>query len=119
MNEVVPAKRKRPPNAGKGRVKGVPNKATSDVRMAIALVAQNKAADLEHWLDQTAKGIPARDRKGKVKPHVYLVKPDPGRAATVLLTAMEFHIPKLARTEITGKDGAPVTLQVGPIDMAL
>src|SRR3982751_1058391 len=102
--------KRKPPNAGKGRVKGVPNKATADVRMAIAKVAQNKSADLERWLDQTASGVKRLDKDGK-ETDAYLVNPDPGRAATVLLTALEFHIPKLARTEITGKDGAPVTLQ--------
>jgi hypothetical protein len=110
--------KRKPPNAGKGRVKGVPNKATADVRMAIAKVAQNKSADLERWLDQTANGVKRLDKDGK-ETDSYLVDPDPGRAATVLLTALEFHIPKLARTEITGKDGAPVTMQVGPTDQNL
>ena len=96
--------RRLPPNAGKGRVKGVPNKATADVRAAIALVAQNKAPDLERWLDQCADGIKAKDKDGKHTGE-YLVKPDPGRAAQVYLGAIEYHIPKLSRTELsTGTD---------------
>lgn len=106
------SQKQKPPNAGKGRVKGVPNKATRDVRAAVALVAQNKSADLEKWLDQTAQGIKTVGKDGKVTTD-YLVKPDPGRAAMILGSIMEFHIPKLQRTELsTGSD----TLKVEIID---
>ena len=33
---------------------------------------------------------------------------DPARAAALYLDAIEYHVPKLARTEMTGKDGGPV-----------
>lgn len=111
-------KRRKPPNAGKGRVKGVPNKATKDVRTAIALVAQNKADDLERWLDQTAEGIKATGKDGQPTDD-YLVKPDPGRAAQILLSTIEFHIPRLARAEITGRDGKAIPVQFIPADKAL
>jgi len=32
-------------------------------------------------------------------------RPDPAKAADLYLRAIEYHIPKLARTELTGKDG--------------
>lgn len=91
-----------------GRVAGTPNKATRDVRQAIALLAENNVSKLEQWLDETAKGDPANN-----------VKPDPGKAALLLLQAIEYHIPKLARTELTGKDGGPVVVSATPTDERL
>lgn len=97
--------KRKPPNAGKGRVKGVPNKVTADVRAAVSLFAQNRAADFDKWIGQTAEGIKA-GRK-------WLLKPDPGRAAQLYLSAIEYHIPKLSRTELsTGSD----TLKVEIVD---
>lgn len=72
---------KRPKQGKRG-----PNKTTKDVRAAIALLAQNKVGDLEVWLDRTAKK-------------------NPGLAAKILLDTIEYHIPKLSRAEVTGKDG--------------
>lgn len=109
--------KRKPPNAGKGRVKGVPNNSTKDTRAAIALIAEEKAPQFKRWLERTANGI--REPKKKGEKSGWLVKPDPGRAAQIYLSAIEYHIPKLARTEITGKDGKPVTVQVTPPDQAL
>lgn len=81
-----------------GRQKGTPNRATADVRAMIARVAEGKAADFERWLDETARG--GEDRK-----------PDPAKAAELYLKAIEYHIPKLARTEHTGAGGGPVAVQ--------
>jgi len=36
----------------------------------------------------------------------------PEKACDIYLRAIEYHIPKLARTEVTGQDGQPVALQV-------
>lgn len=90
----------KPPNAGKGRVKGVPNKVTRDTRQMVAAIATRMAEEVEGWI-----------RRGS--------KRDPLGAAGKYLQMLEFHIPKLARTEITGKDGKPVTVQVTPPDQAL
>lgn len=76
----------RPPNAGKGRKPGVPNKATQDVRAAIALFAEANVGQLQEWLDRIAAD-------------------DPEKAADIYLKAIEYHIPKLARSELTGKNG--------------
>jgi hypothetical protein len=106
----VETKRK-PPNAGKGRVKGVPNKATADVRAAVAGFAQNRAHDVDRWVQQTAEGIREPGKDGK--PSDWLVKPDPGRAAQIYFGAIEYHIPKLSRTELsTGSD----TLKIEILD---
>jgi hypothetical protein len=81
---------RKPPNAGKGRVKGVPNKATADVRAAIALLAERNVAKLEGWLNRVARKHPEK-------------------AADIFLRAIEYHIPRLARTEMAG--GVSVQVQ--------
>lgn len=63
-----------------GRKKGTPNKATVDVRDAVALLARNLGPDLEGWIRRGAKRQPLR-------------------AAQIAGQIFEFHIPKLARTE--------------------
>jgi len=79
-------------NNGMGRPKGSPNKATAAVREAIAVFAEGNAHKLQEWLDDVAMGVGGN-------------RPDPAKAADLYLRAIEYHIPKLARTELTGKDG--------------
>jgi hypothetical protein len=81
----------------RGRPKGSPNRATADVRAAIAAFAEGNAHKLQDWLDRVAEGSGG-------------VKPDPAKAADLYLRAIEYHIPKLARTEVTGQDGGPVEI---------
>jgi hypothetical protein len=85
--------RKLPPAAGMGRAKGVPNKSTAAVREAIAKMAELNAPRFSNWLDQVAAKSPEK-------------------ACDIYLRAIEYHIPKLARTEVTGTDGQPVQMQV-------
>jgi hypothetical protein len=82
-----------PPNAGLGRPKGAPNKSTAAVREAIAKMAELNAPRFAIWLDEVAQKSPEK-------------------ACDIYLRAIEYHIPKLARTEVTGQDGQPVALQV-------
>jgi len=82
-------------NNGMGRPKGSPNKATTAVREAIAVFAEGNAHKLQEWLDDVANGVGGN-------------RPDPAKAADLYLRAIEYHIPKLARTEMTGPDGGPV-----------
>lgn len=70
-----------PPNAGKGRPKGSLNKTTRDVREAVSELVQGNIDNLHRWLGQVAKS-------------------DPARAFELVLKLMEYHIPKLARTEL-------------------
>lgn len=76
-----------------GRKKGTPNKATADVRACVAGIAQNLAPEVEGWI-----------RKG--------AKKNPLGAANLLATLLEYHIPKLSRTEMTGLNGKPMEVTV-------
>lgn len=92
------ARPKGTPKTG-GRVAGRPNKTTQEVREAVALLAQNNVSKLEQWLEDTANGNPDQG-----------VKPAPEKAAMLLLQALEYYIPKLARTELSGPDGGPIEI---------
>lgn len=74
-----------------GRQKGTPNKITNEAREAIALFVDNNAHRLEGWLEQVAEK-------------------NPEKAFQLFQSVIEYHIPKLARTEqtLTGSDGGPV-----------
>jgi len=85
--------KKIPPAAGNGRPKGSPNKSTAAVREAIAKMAEMNAPRFALWLDEVAQKSPEK-------------------ACDIYLRAIEYHIPKLARTEVTGTDGQPVQMQV-------
>lgn len=74
-----------------GRVAGTPNKITRDVREAIALFALSNVDSMSEWLN-------AID--------------DPAKRLDLYLRALEYHVPKLARSEVTGKDGGPVQGEV-------
>lgn len=78
-----------------GRAKGVPNKATADVRATIAMIAERNVERLEQWLTEVGAN-------------------DPAKAADLYLRMIEYHIPKLARTEHSGPNGAaiPTTLRL-------
>ncbi len=82
----------------------MPNKATANAREAIALFVDTNAPKLQEWLTAIAEGViePATDDK----PAKVLVPPNPARAFELFQSVIEYHIPKLARTELTGKEGA-------------
>lgn len=80
-----------------GRKKGTPNKATQDVRKAIAMIAQNQVEKLQGWIERAARK-------------------DPAKGADLFLRMIEYHIPKLNRTEHVGGDGPPIQQQQLPAD---
>lgn len=79
------------------RAPGVPNKATADARAAIALFVDTNASRLQGWLDSIASD----PKKG------------PEVAYRCVLDLLEYHVPKLARTELTGKDGDDLVVRFG------
>ena len=72
-------------NNPKGRG-NVPGKATSQAREAIAAFVDGNADRLVGWLDQIAET-------------------NPKDAFNAFMSVVEYHIPKLQRQELTGKDG--------------
>lgn len=64
-----------------GRQRGTPNCVTADVRQAIAIFAEENVHKLQEWLDRIAEG-------------------DPAKAADLYVRLLEYHVPKLARSEI-------------------
>lgn len=96
---------------GAGRPAGSVNKATSAARKAIGMFVDANSKRLQGWLDDVANGrkgmVSVYDAKQKkdVLKEVWIVKPDPLAATQVLQGLVEYHVPKLARTEVTGKDG--------------
>lgn len=85
------ASRTKPAGSGGSR-KGIPNKSTSTAREAIARFVDGNTDRLQGWLDEIA----ADEKLG------------PLEAFRCLMDVMEYHVPKLARTEHTGEGGGPV-----------
>ena len=80
-----------------GRASGTPNKATQEARQAIVAFVDGNAHRLTEWLDQVAHGIPEQD-----------VKPNPAKAFELFQSVVEYHVPKLNRTELSGPDGGAI-----------
>lgn len=77
-----------------GRKKGTPNKATATAREAIAKFIDGNAGKLQEWLDQIAK------------------EDGPQAAFDCFNALVEYHVPKLARTEIQTPDGSALSLVI-------
>jgi hypothetical protein len=79
---------------GGGSRKGIPNKATAQAREAIARFVDGNADRLQGWLDEIAaeKGAQA--------------------AFDCFTSLLEYHVPKLARHELTGNNGDKIKMEV-------
>jgi len=84
-----------------GRPKGVPNKSTAMAREAIAQFVEGNAHKMQEWLEQVAIGVKNNEDK-------FIVLPNPEKAFGMLQSVMEYHLPKLARTEHSGDEEQPV-----------
>lgn len=103
--------------AGPGRPKGIPNKATLDARRAIADFVDGNAHRLTEWLDAVAAGVKRVDPEtGEEK---VLVAPNPGKAFELFQSVVEYHVPKLARTEHVGDNGGPIRITASSRDETL
>lgn len=76
-------------NAGKGRRKGSKNKASAELRAVVKQLTEGLAPEVEKWIKKGAKRNPIA-------------------AANLVVSLLEFAVPKLQRTELTGADGEPV-----------
>lgn len=95
---MAAAKGTRPPNTGKGRRAGVPNRVTQDVRAALTAFAEGNVEKLQTWLNAVAEK-------------------DPAKAADLFIRVLEYHLPKLARTELSGADGnSGIDLRISFVD---
>jgi len=83
-----------------GSRKGKPNKVTAKAREVIQEVLDGTAPRVQAWLDAVAKD-------------------DPKGALSAFTALLEFGVPKLARTELTGKDGGPVVIAASNTDERL
>jgi hypothetical protein len=73
-----------------GRIAGTPNRATIEARQAIAMFVDANAHRLTEWLDFVANGDGAD------------IKPNPAKAFELFQSVVEYHVPKLNRTELSG-----------------
>jgi hypothetical protein len=72
--------------ANRGRIPGSKNKQTSAIRTAYQNLVEMNLESMSRWIAEVA----AEDPKGAVE---------------LMIKLSEYVIPKLARTEVTGKDG--------------
>lgn len=113
------AKPKGSPKTG-GRAPGTPNRATNEARQAIALFVDQNAHRLTEWLDQVADGKRGmRCTKEGKEYEDWLVDPNPAKAFELFQSVVEYHIPKLARTEVTGEGGEAIKLVLTNSDSRL
>lgn len=86
---LTPAAKKRPPNAGKGRVKGIPNRVTKELKDMILGALEAKGG--QRWLQDQMDANPS--------------------AYMTLLG-------KIIPLQVTGKDGAPLVQPVISVTIA-
>lgn len=90
--KLSPAKKRGPPKGctkvpGSGRKPGTVNSTTRDVREAIAEFAKANVGNMTSWLNNIM---------------------DPAKKMDLFLRAVEYHIPKLQRSELVGDPNAPL-----------
>ena len=103
--------------AGSGRAAGTQNKITLTAKAAIAEFVDGNAHRLAGWLDQVANGRPLLDKDGKQVYDgqgniVYEIRPNPEKAFNLFQSVVEYHVPKLARSEISGPNGGAIETAV-------
>ena len=79
--------------SGQGRPVGAINNATKNAREAIGMLVEGNIPRMQGWLDEIAK------------------TDGPAAAWRCLQDVIEYHIPKLARTELTGPGGGAVVIE--------
>jgi hypothetical protein len=98
-------------NKGAGRPAGSPNKATLEARQAIGAFVDGNAHRLTEWLDQVAAGVKVVEVTEEGPVEKYIVPPNPAKAFDMFQSVVEYHVPKLARTEHVGNDEKPLVIE--------
>lgn len=101
MNKVQSDNSHNLTNKGRGRPKGIPNRATTEFRDTIRDLLEGNKDNVAKWLAEVANGNPAFDRK-----------PDPYKALDMLAKLAEYGAPKLSRTEMTGANDQPIEMKI-------
>jgi hypothetical protein len=73
-----------------GRKPGVPNKSTTELKQAIAAFTQRNSDKIDQWLNEID---------------------DPAKRLDLYFKALEYSMPKLARTEHAGDKENPIIVQ--------
>jgi hypothetical protein len=96
-----------------GRALGTPNKATLEARQAIGAFVDGNAHRLTEWLDKVADGVKVTkvDEEGN-EHEEFVVPPNPAKAFDMFQSVVEYHVPKLARTELAGDAKNPIEIDV-------
>jgi hypothetical protein len=76
---------------GAGRPAGVPNKATGEVKAAIAAFTSANVDKLDEWLNSIE---------------------DPAKRLDLYFKALEYTMPKLARSELVGDKDQPISVSL-------
>ena len=74
------------------------------------MFVDNNAPRLQAWLDQVADGV--TDKQGNV-----VVPPNPEKAFQLFQSVVEYHIPKLQRTENTTKMSVSIEDALKQVDI--
>jgi hypothetical protein len=108
------AQKRMPPNAGKGRKPGVPNKVTQEFRVTIQKLLDDNRENIGKWVEQVANGIPPiQDAQGRF---LHPGRPgDPAQALRCLGHLADFAAPRLSRAEVTGEAGGPLNVIIHKI----
>ncbi len=80
-----------------GRVKGVPDKVTSEFRETVRRLLEDNSGNFGRWLMLVAEGDGTDSGK-----------PDPAKALDLIAKLAEFAAPKLGRVEHSGPNGGPI-----------
>jgi hypothetical protein len=108
------AQKRKPPAAGMGRQKGVPNKVTQEFRVTVQKLLDDNRENIGKWVEQIANGIPPiQDAQGRF---LHPGRPgDPAQALRCLGHLADFAAPRLSRAEVTGEAGGPLTVVIHKI----
>ena len=79
------------------------------------MFVDNNAHKLQEWLEAVAEGVVRRDADGNIVE--VITQPNPEKAFQLFQSVVEYHIPKLQRTENTTKMSVSIEDALKQIDL--